>query len=293
MQSCTSSTDCSGAASACDTSSGICVECTGDTDCDGTRSVCNASQQCVQCLATSDCEGATPACETTSQTCVECLTNPDCGDGLVCDSGQCICENCSDCGGAQCDVAFETCTDASCECRGGTELCRDQCSDTQNDPKNCGVCDEKCGKMEICTAGDCVCRPGLDLCDADCFDFQSDADHCGDCTTVCGDGGRCDGGQCLSGDAGAECSEGLTACGAGGGKTHCVNVATSNAHCGRCDRECSEERVCVEGECRKYKPAAPCIACPCTAVCDELVNDAGCCEGPNGNPICVERGICP
>jgi hypothetical protein len=40
-------------------------------------------------------------------------------------------------------------------CNGFPDQCGDTCTDTENDPLNCGDCGDECNADEVCVAGNC------------------------------------------------------------------------------------------------------------------------------------------
>lgn len=58
-------------------------------------------------------------------------------------------------------------SDADVGCPSGQSRCRydGQCHDLQNDFRNCGLCDRRCGDASRCEQGVCICnRGGFELC---------------------------------------------------------------------------------------------------------------------------------
>ncbi len=129
-RSCTPS-DCSGAAPACDQTTGAqqgaCVPCTdaNTSACTGAKPYCDtATDTCVGCRNSADCSGATPFCDATTRLCRTCTAandNADCkpsGGVCVTDSndakkGQCVqCLSGADCATLSCDLVTHAC--ASC-----------------------------------------------------------------------------------------------------------------------------------------------------------------------------------
>ncbi|MBX7096351.1 MAG: FG-GAP-like repeat-containing protein [Myxococcaceae bacterium] len=104
------------------------------------------------------------------------------------------------------------------ECPAGQARCGSACVDLNQDRANCGACGTTCAPGVACSSGQCS---GVDRCEAS---MCSGGTHCDPATGLC------------------VCSAGLTACG-----NACVDLQSSNAHCGRCDRACSGQ--CSNGTC--------------------------------------------
>jgi hypothetical protein len=80
----------------------------------------------------------------------------------------------------------------------GSTLCGSSCVETQNDPANCGACNNVCPAGQVCSMGTCGvdCLGGSTLCGSSCVETQTDPNHCGGCNTVCPAGETCSGGTC-------------------------------------------------------------------------------------------------
>lgn len=145
----------------------------------------------------------------------------------------------------------------------------ERCVDPRVDPVHCGACGVICAGA--CVDGAC-CADDAIACDVDgrrtCVDPDTTA-HCGACDVTCGEDERCVEGACCA-----------TVCEVDGAP-RCVDLQTSNDHCGAC-------RVACDGECRGG------VCCGegrtwCDGMCVDLRSDASNC-GVCGN-ACVE-GIC-
>jgi len=225
----------------------------------------------------------------------------DCPEGAECTSGECVCPTTTvDCGNECADLsasemncgacgndcgAFGECQSGNCACQGTLIDCDNgagaDCVDAARDPRNCGGCGMDCGDRQACLSGECVCRPGLSDCDSGpglaCIDIGSDPDHCGGCGDGCAD-------VCLDQQCVSDCG-GLDEC-----NNACVDLATHPLHCGDCDNVCETDRVCSEGECRRFRPGLLCDGCPCAACTDDF---SECCAYPGtAEVICVD-GPCP
>jgi hypothetical protein len=145
------------------------------------------------------------------------------------------------------------------------------------DPENCGATMTHCQDDEYCVSGTCVCRQGLVPGEEDgCIDLASDAESCGATGTSCPS--LCSGGACVT-----SCPAGTTECEGG-----CVDTSSHPLHCGECERRCGAGRVCADGVCVPFRPAA-CVSCPC-----DLCGTRTCCTYPTTtDPICVDGPSCP
>lgn len=218
-------------------------------------------------------------------------------DNDFCGSG---CHDCQD--------GLETCNSGACECSAPTEQCNFGnssplgCLDILSDPKDCGTnCNDadsnNCNNDEYCSSGQCTCRPELVDCGFSCTSTQTDPLNCGACSTgltpeIC-TGGKpnCDAGTCK-----ASCSPGRVnkdqddrSC----APDTCVDLSTDPRHCGRCDRRCNEEEVCVDGKCEKYGTTGDCLSCGDCTACGEQFGDRAACCAYGTDPICVDAPTCP
>src|SRR5690606_13529399 len=104
------------------------------------------------------------------------------------------------------------------------------------------------GASDICDLASATCRAGCRG-DGDCPTEQICDTGAALCTPGCRDSTGCHPGRsCV--DAACVCPTGLTACG-----TECVDVSTSDAHCGACDNECvGSGSECRESACFDLRP---------------------------------------
>ncbi|MFL5441602.1 MAG: hypothetical protein ACJ79W_20810 [Myxococcales bacterium] len=116
-------------------------------------------------------------------------------------------------------------------CPAGMVDCHGKCVDVDNDPLNCGYCDNECpGKLgDPCVKRQCekACKgqPGLVDCGEVCADVKNDLNNCGSCGLACGCNQVCTNGQCV---AAAQCTPDGDPC-------------TSNAEC--CTGTCAFDPV--------------------------------------------------
>jgi hypothetical protein len=153
-------------------------------------------------------------------------------------------------------------------CRSGYAVCADGCVDLQSDYRNCGECDNNCGRY-LCKAGMCSatqrvdggtdgdagvptdggafdpdtgitesCSLGSLACDGVCVDVRSDVNRCGACDHACEDGQLCAYGRCWD-----DCEGSLKFCGG-----VCRDLTRDAHNCGGCDQVCASG-VCVDSRC--------------------------------------------
>jgi hypothetical protein len=151
--------------------------------------------------------GSSPQCGLQDQPC--CANDSCVGQLLGCSDGTCKCTglvcngecvnsmSVNSCGSCEnkCDPATEYCSSSfECTCDKG-EHCGGACTNTQEDPSNCGGCDLACAVGAKCEAGICKCPVQAAVCSGVCTDLETDADNCGSCGRSCL-GGACENGQC-------------------------------------------------------------------------------------------------
>jgi hypothetical protein len=218
-----------------------------------------------------------------------------CPEGTVDCGGECVDldtdpQHCGACPNA-CEPT-QSCVGGACACALGTIDCGGQCVDVSADPFRCGGCDNVCAAQEHCRQGSCACRPGLTDCSGACMDLQTDEGHCGACGNACNAGSEqvCVNGNCLVITCEAH-DPPYETCGVA--EMSCVDPASMDyhpLHCGECDSPCEVDELCVEGDCRPYYAATPCISCPCAFCGQDL-----CCSYPGGSALVCVSGVeaCP
>ena len=187
-------TECEGGLTHCD---GTCVDPTSDpNNCGACGNVCPADTGCIdgECGGNFACQGATTQCPTG---CADLSLDPfNCGTcGNACAEGQ-TCVN-----GACTDLAPPA--PPAQTCPGGQENCFGVCTDTSNDPGNCGACGVPCGpglfcQSRVCVAGIPACAPGLVACRGVCVNTATDPFNCGSCDFACPAGETCAGSVCAA-----------------------------------------------------------------------------------------------
>jgi hypothetical protein len=145
----------------------------------------------------------TPYCANSK--CVQCLENNDCDTGEACENNVCVCVK---------------------------TMCNGVCTDTNQDPLNCGTCGTKCTTgSQTCTEGVCTCvQPAsgtskLTNCNGVCTDTSQDLLNCGTCGTKCSD--KMYGSNCVNSKCQMTCPSGSVLCQPGN-----VCVTTSASNCG-------------------------------------------------------------
>jgi hypothetical protein len=145
------------------------------------------------------------------------------------------------------------------ECREGFSLCGNRCVDLRSDFRNCGECDNSCGRF-VCEQGSCsseqIRDAGSDA-SGDAGAGGAGAGGAGAGGAGPGDAGLRDGGTMdaaqnedggsFSPDAGLSgCSVGYQDC-----DGVCANPSTDPLHCGSCGNACPDGMFCSSGTCAR------------------------------------------
>jgi hypothetical protein len=196
----------------------------GDLVCAGTESCLSCPGDCG-CACHGECSSGAPQMPSCSP-CVGqvCSIDPFCctqaWDALCVDEAFKLCGLCAPvCGDVDCGLG-ETCFSCPDDCGACPPCppplvsCGPSCADLQNDPGNCGACDNSCIPGQLCQSGVCsgggcgdgvcvpgedcklcpgdcgpcpppVCPPGLTPCPSGCVDLNDDPMNCGQCGVVC------------------------------------------------------------------------------------------------------------
>jgi hypothetical protein len=283
---CCTSAECPLTAPVCN-SANKCVGCAGDPDCSGrSASACNTtSGACVQCTRNSQCGGATATCNTATNLCVGCTQRSDCpGACQTCTGGSCVAvknaDDPSKCPGT-CDATGEckakqgqTCASVASGCVAGTTCSPDGVCCNRACGGSCEACDLP-ASLGTCTVlpsggtphtGHAACT-GTGTCAGTCTGASNGA--CAFPTSACGSAtctgtssqaaGTCSQGTCslpapVSCKTGASCSGNACACPLGTSDcgTACANLDSDPKNCGACGHDCLGG-PCQGGICQPYK----------------------------------------
>lgn len=170
-------------------------------------------------------------------------------------------------------------------CTGGKTLCGATCTNTGNDPKNCGMCGHACPMGQVCSMGMCgySCSAGETLCGA------TD----GGTSTPDASGSADTGAMDASAEAGTDASdEGGSVVDSGGGAMdaagpmgpYCANTNNDPSNCGGCGNACGAGQTCVNGSCACGSGQKVCIA---SGTC---IPENSCC---NSGDCSMSGEICP
>jgi hypothetical protein len=272
-----SGVDCGGA------SCSACIPCVSQT--------CSGGQTCVENVCV--CAVGEQRCGTK---CIDITEDPkNCGAcGNVC-VGACVDSVCApvnpcanlrldpgeegiDCGGVCPGVCVtctadgmcgspKTCTNSTCVCPAGEQLCGTTCIDVGSEEANCGACGVACKMGEVCSQGIC-CGATQSSCAGACTDVTGDADHCGACGASCSAVTYCTGGVCTGCDADMDCTAGQ----------RCVSGTCVVPHCENRVRDVDETGIDCGGSC------TACRTCTSDVTCARLES---CTDG-----VCVRTNTC-
>jgi hypothetical protein len=149
-------------------------------------------------------------------------------------------------------------------------------------------CSDECERTSDCPTGQyCFqggCRPLAGDADADAdVDVRPDADADVEPDESAGAEDAED-----AGDDGVHCTDGLTWCGG----TSCIDLLTTNEHCGDCDAPCGAGETCVGGGCVIECSGA---GLSCGGECVDRLSDpdnCGTCDNPCIDPQVCAAGAC-
>ena len=269
---CSSDNDCSGrSATACDATTGACVQCTQNGQC-GTSAVCDTTtNKCVGCTQRSDCPGACQTCSAGACVAVKSADDASRCAGTCDSNGECKAK-----AGQKCDavaagcITGTTCADGYCcnrACTGTCEAC-----DLATSPGTCSVLPANSTARHGLCAGSGTCAGTCQgKTDGTCTFPTTSCGTAGCATTTSTQAaGTCNAGTCdmpapVSCKTGATCSgstcscpQGTTDCGTSG----CINTSGSDAnHCGSCTAVCSSNQYCSAGTCACSSGALACGGC--------------------------------
>jgi hypothetical protein len=255
------------------------------------NSICmNGTCQCPP--GWTNCDGECVNTKTDSQYCGSCAPEKSCSaSSQVCNNGAC---------------QELTCDDGETVCSGEVTPV---CADTKSSRFNCGECGSWCGVQEarggndllpgyLCAGGVCGCEPGLTRCQptvespnwVECVDVKTDNNNCGGCyanldeyneLAICTSTQICTDGACKE----IVCADGESVC-----DRECVNLQTSDEHCGECGISCSDGKSCQNGSCQ-----CPVGQTECQGTCIDPMTDnnncGGCPDGGTGT-VCAGNQTC-
>jgi hypothetical protein len=223
-----------------------------------------------------------------------------CPNNLTCASGACACRtgetlcgsgssrrcvdarndpaNCGACGNVC--PAGRACSGGTCvlSCPSPQVACNSSCVDTRQDPDNCGTCGLACPSYpngtRACSNGTCVpgaCNSGFGNCNNNSSDgceanLLSSTSNCGTCGTVCSTPANAVAG-CLGGTCGVgACNTNFGNCNNSAGDGCEIDLRSSNAHCGACNRACTGGTTCQNGVCTGVRPCSQVARDHCIAI---------------------------
>ena len=247
-----------------------------------------------------------------------------CPTGLTNCNGAGVCidltsdsNNCGGCG-HQCKTGT-SCSNGRCVCGSGKTNCGSEDSPvcvsssfTQTD--HCGYCNNSCNSIKPlhstvkdCSDSHCHFKCSSGYANAGTGDtvdtilcVQTGTDAC--CYSVsgmcqkCTNGKVCDGSTCVS--PGTVCNPGQTLCGG-----TCVNVSSSNEHCGMCNNACGKHSSCENASCVCDKDYIKCDGmseCVIESSLDNNTSNCGACGNDCAStelypgfvkPMC-KNGVC-
>jgi len=148
------------------------------------------------------------------------------------------------------------------------DICGATCTNTKEDPANCGNCGTICsGATPLCANKACAasCPSGLIACNGGCVDFARDIRNCGSCGHTCGLLQACESGVCVN-----ACNSPLGDCGG-----VCLNLQDDENNCGACNHICpSTAPLCSQGTCMA---GCPSTLVNCGKSCVDFASDPSNC----------------
>jgi Stigma-specific protein, Stig1 len=166
------------------------------------------------------------------------------------------------------------------------DICGATCTNTKEDPANCGHCGTVCsGATPLCANNECAasCPTGLIACNGGCVNFAKDIRNCGSCGHTCGLLEACESGVCV-----AACNAPLGSCGG-----VCFNLQSDETNCGACNHLCpSSAELCSQGTC---VASCPSTLVKCGKSCADFATDpwncGGCDKKCDPGETC-QNGVC-
>ena len=192
-------------------------------------------------------------------------------------------------------------------CTGGKTMCSGACTNTGNDPKNCGMCGNKCPTGQVCSMGMCgySCGSGETLCGLP-PEGGTGMDASGVADTGVSD---------ATSDAETGASEAGPVVDSGGGTTdaggptmpYCANTGNDPNNCGGCGIACPPMYVCSSSTCTLMCgtgmvacvtsgtciPSGTCCSTgDCTVSGEICTAPGGSCQCPGGEHECTKTNSC-
>ncbi|HEX8795548.1 MAG TPA: hypothetical protein VF765_31580 [Polyangiaceae bacterium] len=174
-------------------------------------------------------------------------------------------------------------------CTGGKTMCGSTCTNTGNDPKNCGKCGNACPTGQVCSMGMCgySCSPGETLCGV-----NEGGTPAMDASGATETGSSGEAGEAGESDATVSDAAGGTMDAGGPSQPYCANTGNDNNNCGGCGIVCGTGQTCQSGSCACGQGEKICIASGTCIPSNSCCNSGDCaipgeiCPMPGGQCAC-------
>lgn len=191
-------------------------------------------------------------------------------------------------------------------CTGGKTMCGSTCTNTSNDPKNCGKCGTVCPTGQVCSMGACgySCTPPETLCGVTegGTPMMDGSGGGGDTGSEPAEAGGMD--ATLSDAAASEAGGGPADAGGPTGP-YCANTNNDPNNCGGCGMACGPMQTCQSGSCACGMGEKICIASGTCIPANSCCNSGDCtipgeicpmpggtCACPGGERECTKTNSC-